>query len=256
MLALAVKQGKTPVEVRDFPGFVSNRILMPMINEAIYALYEGVASVEAIDTVMKLGMNHPMGPLTLADFIGLDTCLAILNVLHEASAIRSIARVRCSSNMSPRVGSEEIRTRLLRFAATVNGPFAPPVPARRSSLIGARGRSFDLTAEQRAIGDVARDIAQREIAPHIAAWDRAHPFPRDLYGKLNDAGLMGMLVPEAYGGVGADYVSYALAIEELARVDAGTAVTVSVHSMICNAIAKLGTDEQKEHWLERLRRAM
>ena len=79
---LARELGKTPVEVNDFPGFVSNRILMPMINEAIYALYEGVASAEAIDTVMKLGMNHPMGPLTLADFIGLDTCLAIMEVLH------------------------------------------------------------------------------------------------------------------------------------------------------------------------------
>ncbi len=81
--ALAVQMGKTPVEVRDFPGFVSNRVLMPMINEAIYALYEGVGSAEAIDTVMKLGMNHPMGPLQLADFIGLDTCLAIMNVLHD-----------------------------------------------------------------------------------------------------------------------------------------------------------------------------
>ena len=80
-LALALE--KTPVEVRDFPGFISNRILLPMINEAIYALYEGVASVEAIDTVMKLGMNHPMGPLRLADFIGLDTCLAIMNVLLD-----------------------------------------------------------------------------------------------------------------------------------------------------------------------------
>ncbi|MFN7965830.1 MAG: 3-hydroxybutyryl-CoA dehydrogenase [Acidobacteriota bacterium] len=80
---LSVKLGKTPVEVHDFPGFVSNRVLMPMINEAIYTVYEGVASVESVDTVMKLGMNHPMGPLTLADFIGLDTCLAILRVLHE-----------------------------------------------------------------------------------------------------------------------------------------------------------------------------
>lgn len=80
---LARDLGKTPVEVRDFPGFVSNRVLMPMINEAIYALYEGVGTPEAIDTVMKLGMNHPMGPLQLADFIGLDTCLAIMNVLHE-----------------------------------------------------------------------------------------------------------------------------------------------------------------------------
>jgi len=80
---LAEKIGKTPVEVQDYPGFVSNRVLMPMINEAIYALMEGVATVEAIDTVMKLGMAHPMGPLTLADFIGLDVCLDIMNVLHS-----------------------------------------------------------------------------------------------------------------------------------------------------------------------------
>lgn len=80
---LTVTLGKVPVEVNDFPGFVSNRILMPMINEAIYTLYEGVATKEAIDEVMKLGMNHPMGPLTLADFIGLDTCLYIMEVLHE-----------------------------------------------------------------------------------------------------------------------------------------------------------------------------
>lgn len=81
--ALAGKMGKTAVEVNDFPGFVSNRILLPMINEAIYCVYEGVAEPKAIDEVMKLGMNHPMGPLTLADFIGLDTCLAIMEVLYE-----------------------------------------------------------------------------------------------------------------------------------------------------------------------------
>jgi len=75
--------GKTPVEVNDYPGFVANRILMPMINEAVFCLMEGVGTAEAIDTVMKLGMNHPMGPLALADFIGLDTCLAILEVMHE-----------------------------------------------------------------------------------------------------------------------------------------------------------------------------
>ncbi|MEE9180863.1 MAG: 3-hydroxyacyl-CoA dehydrogenase family protein, partial [Vicinamibacteria bacterium] len=75
--------GKTAVEVNDAPGFVSNRVLMPLINEAIFALMEGVGTPEAIDTVMKLGMNHPMGPLTLADFIGLDVCLSIMNVLHD-----------------------------------------------------------------------------------------------------------------------------------------------------------------------------
>lgn len=81
--SLAEAMGKTPVEVNDFPGFVSNRVLMPMLNEAMFCVYEGIAGVAEVDTVMKLGMNHPMGPLTLADFIGLDTCLSIMNVLYE-----------------------------------------------------------------------------------------------------------------------------------------------------------------------------
>lgn len=80
---LAEAMGKTPVEVNDSPGFISNRVLMPMINEAVFALYEGVAAAEAIDQIMRLGMNHPMGPLQLADFIGLDVCLAIMNVLYD-----------------------------------------------------------------------------------------------------------------------------------------------------------------------------
>jgi 3-hydroxybutyryl-CoA dehydrogenase len=80
---LTEKLGKVPLECNDSPGFISNRVLMPMINEAVFALYEGVASRESIDGIMKLGMNHPMGPLTLADFIGLDVCLAIMNVLHD-----------------------------------------------------------------------------------------------------------------------------------------------------------------------------
>jgi 3-hydroxybutyryl-CoA dehydrogenase len=83
VVALSTALGKTPVEVSDYPGFVANRILMPMINEAVYCVMEGVGTPEAIDTVMHLGMNHPMGPLTLADFIGLDTCVAILEVMHD-----------------------------------------------------------------------------------------------------------------------------------------------------------------------------
>ena len=83
VVAAAKEMGKVPVECRDFPGFVSNRVLMPMINEAVFAVFEGVATPDAVDTIMKLGMNHPMGPLTLADFIGLDTCVAILKVLHR-----------------------------------------------------------------------------------------------------------------------------------------------------------------------------
>src|SRR5205823_474797 len=83
IMELSKQLGKAPVEVNDYPSFIANRILMPMINEAIYSLYENVAGVEEIDTVMKLGMAHPMGPLQLADFIGLDVCLAILNVLYD-----------------------------------------------------------------------------------------------------------------------------------------------------------------------------
>jgi 3-hydroxybutyryl-CoA dehydrogenase len=83
VLELSTALGKTPDEVNDYPGFVANRILLPMINEAVFAVMEGVATPEAVDTVMKLGMAHPMGPLTLADFIGLDVCLAILEVMHK-----------------------------------------------------------------------------------------------------------------------------------------------------------------------------
>ncbi len=83
---LAVKLGKTPVAAEDFPAFIVNRILLPMINEAVYTLYEGVGSVDAIDTAMRLGANHPMGPLELADFIGLDVCLAVMQVLYEGLA--------------------------------------------------------------------------------------------------------------------------------------------------------------------------
>lgn len=104
VMALAEKMGKTAVEVNDFPGFVSNRVLLPMINEAIYCVYEGVAKPEAIDEVMKLGMNHPMGPLALADFIGLDTCLSIMEVLHSALAIPNTVLARCSASMSKQAG--------------------------------------------------------------------------------------------------------------------------------------------------------
>ena len=111
---------------------------------------------------------------------------------------------------------------------------------------------FDVTPEQRAIGDLAQQVALREIAPHIKLWDRERRFPRELYTKLAQTGLMGIVIPEVYGGVGADYLSYALAIEEFARVDAGTAVTLSVHAMMGSAILRLGNDEQKERYLPQL----
>jgi alkylation response protein AidB-like acyl-CoA dehydrogenase len=119
-------------------------------------------------------------------------------------------------------------------------------------VISAERTQFELTDEQRQIAALAAEIAQREIAPNVARWDREHAFPRELYGKLTEAGIMGVIVPEEFGGAGADYVSYALAIEELARVDAGTAVTVSVHAMICSALVRLGSNGQKRRWLPQL----
>jgi alkylation response protein AidB-like acyl-CoA dehydrogenase len=111
---------------------------------------------------------------------------------------------------------------------------------------------FDVTPEQRAVGDLARAFAAGEIAPHVAAWDRAPTFPRGVFTKLNALGLMGIAVPEEYGGAGADYVSNALAVEEIARVDAGCAVTLSVHAMIAAAILRLGNEMQKRTYLPQL----
>jgi len=99
VMDMSLALGKSPVEVNDYPGFVANRILMPMINEAIYTLFESVAGVEEIDTVMKLGMAHPMGPLQLADFIGLDVCLSILRVLHEGFGVDKYAPCPLLVNM-------------------------------------------------------------------------------------------------------------------------------------------------------------
>ncbi|MGP6158405.1 MAG: acyl-CoA dehydrogenase family protein [Vulcanimicrobiaceae bacterium] len=112
-----------------------------------------------------------------------------------------------------------------------------------------RALQFDVGEEQRAVRALARELALGEIAPHIAQWDREHTFPRALYATFGKAGLMGLTIPERYGGAGADYVSYALAIEELARVDAGTATTLSVHLMIAAAILRLGSEAQRERYL-------
>lgn len=108
---------------------------------------------------------------------------------------------------------------------------------------------FDLTREQREIAALAAQIARSEIAPNIARWDKEHTFPRAVFTKLSEAGLAGIFIPETYGGAGADYVSYVRVIEELARVDAGIAVTLSVHLMVGNAIYKLGTAAQRDRWL-------
>lgn len=123
VMSLSKKLDKVPVEVNDYPGFVANRILMPMINEAIYALYENVAGVQEIDTVMKLGMAHPMGPLQLADFIGLDVCLAILKVLHDSFGNPKYAPCPLLVNMVT-AGKKGVKTRegFYDYSAGIKGP--------------------------------------------------------------------------------------------------------------------------------------
>jgi 3-hydroxybutyryl-CoA dehydrogenase len=130
IMDLSVKLDKVPVEVNDYPGFVANRILMPMINEAIYSLYEGVAGVNEIDTVMKLGMAHPMGPLQLADFIGLDVCLSILNVLHEGFGNPKYAPCPLLVNMV-QAGHKGVKS---------NGGFYKYTPGSKELLVSERFR--------------------------------------------------------------------------------------------------------------------
>ncbi len=114
---------------------------------------------------------------------------------------------------------------------------------------------FALTAEQREIQALARELADAEIAPHAAEWDRAHGFPRDLLAKLGDVGLLGVCVPEEYGGAGADFLSYVLVLEELSRADAGVGVTVAVHTSACTLpILRFGTDEQRARFVPPLAR--
>ena len=219
VIALAKRVGKTPVEVQDYPGFVANRMLMPMINEAVYCVMEGVATPEAIDTVMKLGMNHPMGPLALADLIGLDTCLAILDVLHAGLGRPEVPRMPVAP---------EIRGGGLAWAKDQAG--VPFVPLKSGRLVVPE--FLPLTDQQREIQALARSFAAEELAPHAAEWDRTSHFDRSLLPRLAELGFLGMLVPESEDGLGLDTMTYLLVLEEIAAVDASTAVLLSVHNSL------------------------
>ena len=154
---------------------------MPMINEAIFALFEGVATVEAIDTVMKLGMNHPMGPLELADFIGLDTCLAIMDVLHDGFGDPKYRAVPAAQQYVAAgwLGQEAAAGFTLRHERTARRPVR-----RRVAMIDRP--SLDATSSARSASSRARSRNARSRRTS-RAWDREHTFPRELYTKLNDA---------------------------------------------------------------------
>ena len=228
--------GKTPVEVNDFPGFVSNRMLMPMINEAIFCLMEGVAEPEAIDTVMKLGMNHPMGPLALADLIGLDTCLAILEVLHAGARRRQVPAVPAAAGSTSRPAGWAGR----RAAASTSTDAWRRV---RRSHRARNCRSAALRASSR----------QAELRPHVEAWDRDRTIrPRRCSAQLAELGFFGMRVPEEHGGMGFDLPTYVAALEELAWGEASVAMLVARHAAAADLILRLGTEEQKARWLPAL----
>ena len=234
IVALAEELGKTPAVANDFPGFVSNRILMPFINEAVWALHDGVAEAEAIDTIAKLGFAHPLGPLALADLIGLDTCVAIMEVLAGGARRREVRAVPAAAR------------------ARRGGPSRPQV---RPRFLRLRLMDFELSPEQKEIQALTRDFVRAEIEPHAAEWDREHHFPRDVFGKLAELGLMGVCIPEEYGGAGADFLSYMLVIEELSRGDAGVGVTVAVHtSAVTLPLLRFGTEEQRARFVPPLAR--
>ena len=168
---------------------------MPMINEAVYCLMEGVGTPKAIDTVMKLGMNHPMGPLALADLIGLDTCLAILEVLHDGLGDPKYRPCPLLGSTSPPAGSAGRRSAasmlVLRLACQ----------RRRIDVLGPH------SAHRRAARDPDASRASsptREIAPHSAQWDRDAYFEPSLVEKLGELGFLGMMIPEEYDGLGLD----------------------------------------------------
>jgi alkylation response protein AidB-like acyl-CoA dehydrogenase len=258
-MELARALGKTPVEVNDYPGFVANRILMPMINEAVYCVMEGVGTPEAIDTVMKLGMNHPMGPLTLADFIGLDTCLAILEVMHRGLGdpkYRPCPLLRkyvAAGWLGPEGGARLLHLRVRADAPSAWRARAPRAPATHASMLFEE--ILPLTDTQREIRDLARAFARDQIAPHAAAWDRDSYFEPALVRAMGELGFLGMLIPEEYDGLGLDTTSYLLALEEIAAADASAAVTMSVHnSLPTQMLLRWGTEAQKDRFLRPMAR--
>ncbi len=170
IVALAEDLGKTPAEANDFPGFVSNRILMPFVNEAAYALMEGVAEAEAIDTIAKLGFAHPMGPLALADLIGLDTCVSIMEVLHEG------------------LGDPKYAPCPLLRQYVAAGPSRAEV---RPRLLRLRLMDFELTPDQRAIQTLTRELAEAEIVPNAGAVGSRAPLPRRPLPEARRAGAHG-----------------------------------------------------------------
>ena len=258
VMELARTLGKTPVEVRDFPGFVSNRVLMPMINEAVFALMEGVADARSIDTVMTLGMNHPMGPLALADLIGLDTCLNILEVLHREigdDRYRPCPLLRqhvAAGWLGRKTGRGLHNYESLLQTSSPNEtersgqrPGASPVRAPAAAAPVSL-----LTQEQTAVRDLARDFAGAEIAPHAAAWDRERAFDPAVLGRLGELGFLGMLTPERYGGLGLDLPTFLIAFEELARGDAALSLTLHIQNgPVPLVLMNHGTEAQKARWL-------
>jgi 3-hydroxyacyl-CoA dehydrogenase len=167
IVGLAEELGKTPAVANDFPGFVSNRILMPFINEAVWALHDGVAEAEAIDTIAKLGSRTRSGPLALADLIGLDTCVAIMEVLHEG------------------LGDPKYAPCPLLREHVEAGRLGPQV---RPGFLRLRLMDFELSAEQKEIQALTRDFVRAEIEPHAAEWDREHHFPRDVFASSPSSG--------------------------------------------------------------------
>ncbi len=231
---LAGRLGKEVIVSADRPGFIVNRILMPFLAEAMRALEEGLGTAEDIDTGARVGLNHPMGPLELADFIGLDVCLGIMRVLDDGLDGEHFAPA-AGAHRAGRGGPSRPEDR----------PWVPRLPPPGAT----RPVTADLTEEERLLQATAREFAARELAPTAIERDEAERYDRSLFTRMGELGLTAAPLPEAVGGAGFSYLGWTLVMEELGAVDMAMAVSLSVHLLSQYPVVTWGTAEQQARWL-------
>ena len=219
--------GKQVIVSADRPGFIVNRILMPFLAEAMRAYEEGLGTAEDIDTGARVGLNHPMGPLELADFIGLDVCLGIMRVLDDG------------------LGGEHFRPPQVLVELVDGGPSRPEDRAGLLHLPadGPPGRRVTggLTEEERLLQATAREFATRELAPTAIERDEAERYDRSLFTRMGELGLTAAPFPESVGGAGFSYLGWTLVMEELGAADMAMAVSLSVHILSQYPVVTWGT---------------
>ena len=235
---LSAELGKQVIVSADRPGFIVNRILMPFLGEAMRAYEEGLGTADDIDTGARIGLNHPMGPLELADFIGLDVCLGIMRVLDDGLG---------GDHFRPPPGPR--RPGRGGQARPEDRRGLPHLSEAGTPRRAGRGMSGGLTEEERLLQATAREFATREVAPTAIERDEAERYDRSLFARMGELGLTAAPLPESIGGAGFSYLGWTLVMEELGAADMAIAVSLSVHILSQYPVVTWGTPEQQERWL-------